>query len=190
MDYRKLIKIWIPDSHQKGFQEGFKISPRAAQKLGPQQLTDIIERFRRTGSVSPEKGLKTRQKRVCTAKNVVKVRNHFVETPKASLRKSSHVLGIKKTSLREILKKDLKMKPYKLYRSQELPEERPQKLTVWLLQMDHQRWNWSQQNHFYWWKVVLPEWTVKVVKNSLHLLLEMSKHFFLEKFLMPSNTLF
>jgi len=105
MDHRKLIKIWMPDSHQKGFQEGFKISPRAAQKLGPQQLTDIIERFRRTGSVSPEKGLKTRQKRVCTAKNVVKVRNHFVETPKASLRKSSHVLGIKKTSQRNFEKR-------------------------------------------------------------------------------------
>ena len=47
--------------------------------------------------MSPEKGLKTRQKRACTAENVAKVRNHFVETPKASLRKSSHVLGIKKT---------------------------------------------------------------------------------------------
>ena len=93
-------------------------------------MTDVIERFRRTGSVSPEKGLKTRQKRVCTAKNVAKVRNHFVETPKAFLRKSSHVLGIKKTSLREILKKDLKMKPYKLHRSQELTENRPQEATV------------------------------------------------------------
>ena len=37
--------------------------------------------------------------------NVAKVRNHFVETPKASLRKSSHALGIKKTSLRETLKR-------------------------------------------------------------------------------------
>ena len=33
--------------------------------------------------------------------------------------------------------------------------------------------------------MVLPEWTVKVIKNSLHLLLEMSKHFILKKLLMP-----
>ena len=87
--------------------KGSGISPRAAKKLGPQQLTDVIENFRRTGSVSLGNELETRQKRVCTAKNVAKVRDHMVETPKASLRKSSHFLGIKKTSLREILKKKI-----------------------------------------------------------------------------------
>ena len=96
-----------PIALKRAFTRRFKIIPRAAKKLGPQQLTDVIERFRRTGSVFPEKGLKTPQKRSCTAENDAKVRDHFVETPKASLRKSSHVLGIKKTSLREILKKKI-----------------------------------------------------------------------------------
>ena len=99
------------------------MSPRAAKNLRPQQLMEVITRFRKTGSVSPEKGPEARQKRARTAENVAKVRDHFMETPRTSLRKYSHVLAIKKTSLREIKKKNLKMKPYKLHRSQELTED-------------------------------------------------------------------
>ena len=92
------------------------MSPRAAKNLRPQQLMEVITRllpqqlmeviirFRKTGSVSPEKGPEARQKRARTAENVAKVRDHFAETPRTSLRKYSHVLEIKKNSLREIKK--------------------------------------------------------------------------------------
>ena len=80
------------------------MSPRAAKKLRLQQLIEVITRFRKTGS--PEKGPEVRQKRARTAENVAKGRDHFVETPRTSFRKSSHVLAIKKTLLREILKRD------------------------------------------------------------------------------------
>ena len=72
--------------------------PRAAKELNTSAFDEVITRFRKTGSVCSEKGPNVRH----TAENVVKVRDHFVETPRTSLQKSSHVLAIKKTSLREI----------------------------------------------------------------------------------------
>ena len=45
---------------------------------------------------------KARQRRAGTAENMAKVRDPFAEMPRTTLRKSSHVLAIKKTSLRVI----------------------------------------------------------------------------------------
>ena len=93
-------RLESPVAIKRAFVRRFKMSPRAAKNLRPQQLMEVITRFRNTGSVSPEKGPEARQKRARTAENVAKVRDHFAETPRTSLRKYSHVLAIKKTSLR------------------------------------------------------------------------------------------
>ena len=59
--------IWIiedgarlesPVAIKRAFVRRFKMSPRAAKNLRPQQLMEVITRFRKTGSVSPEKGPK------------------------------------------------------------------------------------------------------------------------------------
>ena len=51
----------------------FQIIPRAAKKLRPQQLADVIEKFRRTGSVSSEKDRKLDKRELVPQRMMLKL---------------------------------------------------------------------------------------------------------------------
>jgi AraC-like DNA-binding protein len=78
--------------------------------------------FRKTGSVTPPKR-KGSVKRVAVADNIDRVKTLYEEQPRGSLRATARDLHLSYRSLRVILKEDLKMKPYKIHRCQELTNQ-------------------------------------------------------------------
>jgi inhibitor of nuclear factor kappa-B kinase subunit alpha len=118
-------KIGSPMAIKRAFVIRFKLKPREAGKLKNNQLTRVIETFRRTESVSPPKR-KGSRKSVMVEENIVRVKNHFSNNPRASIRSAANVLQLSCSSLRNILKHELKMQPYKLHRSQELSNDHKQ----------------------------------------------------------------
>jgi hypothetical protein len=74
---------------------------------------DLIQKFEKYGSVENSK--RNTKKRVRTEENIELVRNHIEENSKVSLNKLKQQTGIRKTSLLTILKKDLKLHPFKIY---------------------------------------------------------------------------
>lgn len=80
-------------------------------KTPPQTMVinRLIRKFEITGSVSSVPTIK----RNVPGTNVQMVNQHFAEHPNSSVRKASNFLNISKSSVHNILRKNLKYKPYK-----------------------------------------------------------------------------
>ena len=115
-------KIWIVEegARQKSavvikreFVKHFKVSPRKAKDLKPHLFVRVIEGFRKTGAVTPRKR-KARDKSVRVEENIIRVKVHYENDPKTSIRSTAKDLQLSYQSVRKILKDDPKMKPYYL----------------------------------------------------------------------------
>lgn len=95
------------------------MSNRIQRKPSNKMINRLINRFETTGSVLDVKQ-KTRQRSVRNTEIIDRVHQDVVQDPDTSTRKRASQLEISRTSLRNILKKDLKMKPYKIQMAQAL----------------------------------------------------------------------
>lgn len=93
-------------------------------------LKNWLDNFMKTASVQSQRGkvksrlvdkkffISTSFRRVRTPETIDRVKNHFETHPHDSVRKNG--LGLAKSTLHEILRKDLKWHPYKIQLLQEL----------------------------------------------------------------------
>lgn len=82
-------------------------------------ITRLVNKFEQYGIVT-DKAVPHRVRRARTEQNIQIVRQSVAEEPTLSTRRRSQQLGIKRTSLQTILKKDLCLFPYKVQITQEL----------------------------------------------------------------------
>ena len=88
-----------------------------------------VEKFRKEGSLT-----KNRRKKICSVRNeetIRKVADSVRQSPKRSLRQRSQCLGLKRSSLHNILKKNLHLHPYRLQIHQKLkPLDQQRRVTM------------------------------------------------------------
>ena len=82
----------------------------------------MIEGFRKIAAVTPRKR-KARDKSVRVEENIIRVKVHYENDPKTSIRLTAKDLQLSYQSVRRILEDDLKIKPYKMWRCQELTDQ-------------------------------------------------------------------
>ncbi|XP_053203876.1 uncharacterized protein LOC128388492 [Panonychus citri] len=89
----------------------------------PNTLKNLIKKFLLTASMDDRRSENPgRPYEVTTPEVVDKVEAHFEENPKDSIRRAAQVLGLKRESLRVMLKKFLNFHPYKISVHQKLTE--------------------------------------------------------------------
>ena len=104
------------------------------QDIPPWPIEDLYERFQKNGIASGRSNLDTHPEHVkgvdkTNPEKVKIVENHFIEFPMDSLHNASIALDIPTSTLSDILRKKLKMKPYKISLSQTLTEDPGTKTT-------------------------------------------------------------
>ncbi|KAK9730141.1 Helix-turn-helix domain (DUF4817) [Popillia japonica] len=81
----------------------------------------IVVKFEATASAADERStVRERQNTIRVPETIERVREHFTAQPSTSTSRASQELEIPRTTLRRILKQDLKMKPYKIQINQPL----------------------------------------------------------------------
>ncbi|KAK9752168.1 Helix-turn-helix domain (DUF4817) [Popillia japonica] len=81
----------------------------------------IVVKFEATASAADERStVRERQNTIRVPETIERVREHFTAQPSTSTSRASQELEIPRTTLRRILKQDLKMKPYKMQINQPL----------------------------------------------------------------------
>ena len=96
-------------------------------KSAPKRKTilNLIEKFTKMSLVND---LPPKHKEISNKREIAKIRLLFTETPNLSLQKASNLVGVSTTLIRNILKHDLKLKPYKPNQYfQLLPEHYPKR---------------------------------------------------------------
>ncbi|KAK9729989.1 Helix-turn-helix domain (DUF4817) [Popillia japonica] len=87
-------------------------------------LEKIVVKFEATASAADERyersTVRERQNTIRVPETIERVREHFTAQPSTSNSRASQELEIPRTTLRRILKQDLKMKPYKIQINQPL----------------------------------------------------------------------
>ena len=85
----------------------------------------MMTKFRQTGNLASKK----RERHVATAAKIVEIDEYFSQHPRTSLPKAKQDLNVSITTLHRVLRKDLKMKPYRITILHELkPADPPQRL--------------------------------------------------------------
>ncbi|KAK9759090.1 Helix-turn-helix domain (DUF4817) [Popillia japonica] len=81
----------------------------------------IVVKFEATASAADERStVRERQNTIRVPETIERVGEHFTAQPSTSISRASQGLEIPRTTLRRILKQDLKMKPYKIQINQPL----------------------------------------------------------------------
>jgi hypothetical protein len=112
----------IPHSIEKEFfLKEFKITGRKSTKYLPYDFTRVLEQFKISGVKTPIRPGKPASKRTPEAKTLVT--ETILEDPQTSLRRIARKLDFTLGTTYRILREDIKMKPYKFQRSQELTED-------------------------------------------------------------------
>ena len=100
-------------------------------------LYNLIEKWRRTGSVHDDyAGHAGRMVTVRTEENISRVRELFQDQPNTSQRHASRQLGISRSSLRNIMKLDIGLFPYKIQLFHRLTDEDIARRMVFAQQME------------------------------------------------------
>jgi len=96
----------------------------------------LCDKFDKTGSTLENKtGIVGHKRTARTEENINKVKEFIKENPNQPISKASQQLGLKKSSLRNILVKDLAMHPYKITILQKIPESAFQKRNAFCIQI-------------------------------------------------------
>ena len=98
----------------------------------------MIEGFRKTGAVTPQKG-KARDKSVRVEENIILVKVHYENETKTSNKSTAKDLQLSCQSVPRIFKDDIKIKPYKMWRCQELTTQhrvQRMKFSHWFMEED------------------------------------------------------
>ena len=109
-------RVFVVESYVKS--GSFKICREEfQQKYGTDSpcksaIHKLLKKWRQTGSVRDVK--RARQNRVRTPDNIEDVGNRMLQSPSKSIRRLSQQTGISRTTCQVILKKDLKLTPYKI----------------------------------------------------------------------------
>lgn len=85
----------------------------------PSTVKRLVEKFEATGSVL-DVNHPTRCRRVRSEQNVSRIRDGVADNPKTSIRRRSQELVIPRSSMQQILMKDLHMHAYKIHLTQQL----------------------------------------------------------------------
>lgn len=124
------------DETRRLFLKKFNLNHRKLNLAPPKScVKKWVEKFRKEGSFSKRQGGKRRSVR--TEDAIRKVEDSVAHSPKRSVRRRSQCLGLKRSSLHNILKKDLHLHPYRLQVHQTLtpPDlEKRVKMAKWLEQ--------------------------------------------------------
>lgn len=89
----------------------------------------LVSKFETTGSVTDRRA-PLRERNARSAENIAAVRESVQENPKQSINRRAQELGLSSTSTWRILRRDLKLHPYKIQLTQELkPNDHRQRLT-------------------------------------------------------------
>jgi len=96
----------------------FKNRPKPSR----QTVMDLIEKFERTGSLANEERAPSVLRTSRTPDNVGKLRDVIINAPTTSVRKASQSIQISEASTWRMMRKDLKMFPYKIQIKQSLSD--------------------------------------------------------------------
>jgi len=109
----KLVDLFI--THQSIIKTQRAYCKLYSVRKAPGKITimKLVAKFRSVGSVL-DKAHTGRHRTERTAENIELVRLSVLQSPKTSCRRRSQELSLSETTLRRILKNDLKLFPYKI----------------------------------------------------------------------------
>ena len=135
-----------PIAVKRAFRVKFKLTrtTRALTSIPAHHFSRVYERFQNNGIASRRSNQDTHPEHVkgvdkTDPEKVKIVENHFLEFPMDSLHNASIALDIPTSTLSDILRKKLKMRPYKISLSQTLTEAHKQQRNTfcqWILEQD------------------------------------------------------
>ena len=119
-------RIFLVDTMKetKSRQETWRLfRKKYGRKLSLNTITAMVQKWKTEGSVHDRhKGNSGRKRSARTPENAEKLNSLIESNPKMSVRRLSFASCMKKSSVQTILRKDLRLKPYKPQISQELKE--------------------------------------------------------------------
>ena len=134
-----------PQAVKNAFLKEYRkeINPKKISNMKLYQFQRVWDRFNKNGiaTISPKIKPVNKGKDCTEEEKVTKIENHFVEYPMESINDASKQLDIPYSTIRRILKNNIKMKPYRATLCQTLTEaHKSQRLEFcqWLLEQEEE----------------------------------------------------
>lgn len=119
----KIVEFYLLTNSIVTTQRRFRLHFNVRYAPAKNTIQNLVENFKRKGSVlNQNRGASGRPVSVRTGEKIEAVRSSVVEDPNKSYRKRAQTLVMKPSSMLTILKKDLKLTPYKMHNVQQITE--------------------------------------------------------------------
>jgi transposase len=119
-----LKEYYLSQKHPETVRRRFRKEYNTKDAPHRNTITNLIEKFERTGSVQDDKsGNVGRPSTASTSENVEKLEAMFERSPCKSVRRAAQQLGMSKTTVHRLMRNELKLFPYKIQTHQPLHEQ-------------------------------------------------------------------